>query len=127
MGSGGGLADPTTIYSGGSEIISKGGTDLGAHISGGTQIDSGLVSGATIFAGSQVVQSGGTAIGTTVSDGGTEIVSGGTTSGTLLASGLETVLRGGHATGTMITSGGYELVSSVGTAVATHISGGTRR
>jgi hypothetical protein len=29
--SSGSLADPTTIYSGGSETISKGGTDLGAH------------------------------------------------------------------------------------------------
>jgi autotransporter passenger strand-loop-strand repeat protein len=120
-----GLADPATIYGGGSETISKGGTDLGADISGGTQIDSGLASGAVIFAGSQVVRSAGTAIGTAVS-GGTEIVSsGGTTSNTLLASGQETVLRGGHASGTIITSGGYELVSSGGTAVASKISGGT--
>jgi autotransporter passenger strand-loop-strand repeat protein len=69
------------------------------------QIDSGLASGAVIFAGSQVVRSAGTAIGTAVS-GGTEMVSsGGTTSNTLLVSGQETVLRGGHASGTIITSG----------------------
>jgi autotransporter passenger strand-loop-strand repeat protein len=69
-----GLADPATIYGGGSETISKGGTDLGTHISGGIQIDSGLASGAVIFAGSQLVRSAGTAIGTSVSGGGTEIV-----------------------------------------------------
>jgi autotransporter passenger strand-loop-strand repeat protein len=60
----GGLADPTTIYSGGSEIISAHGTDLGALISGGTQLDYGLASGATVFAGWQVVEAGGTASAT---------------------------------------------------------------
>jgi autotransporter passenger strand-loop-strand repeat protein len=104
----GGLADPTTIYGGGSETISRGGTDLGAHISGGVQIASGLVSGATIFAGSQIVRSAGTAIGTIVSNGGTEFVSG-----------------GGRASGSVVASGGYELVSNGGIAVATKISGGT--
>ena len=62
----GGLADPTTIYSGGTEIVSAGGTDFGAQISGGTQLDYGVASGATVFAGSQVVESGGTASSTTV-------------------------------------------------------------
>src|SRR5262249_34269215 len=52
-----GLADPATIYIGGRETISKGGTDLGAQISGGIQVDSGFASGATIFAGSQLVGS----------------------------------------------------------------------
>jgi autotransporter passenger strand-loop-strand repeat protein len=70
--------------------------------------DSGLASGATIFAGSQLVGSAGTALATTVRNGATEIVSSrGTTSGTILS------------------GGGYELVSSGGTAVATRISGGT--
>jgi autotransporter passenger strand-loop-strand repeat protein len=80
------------IYAGGSETNSKGGTDLGAQASAGTQVVSGLASGATIFAGSQMIRSGGVATGTTVSNGATEIVSsGGTTSGTLLG-GRETVL-----------------------------------
>jgi len=65
--SSGGLADPTMISSGGSETVSSGGTDLGALISGGMQIDLGLVSGVTVYAGSQVVGSAGTAIGTKVS------------------------------------------------------------
>jgi fibronectin-binding autotransporter adhesin len=121
-----GFADPATIYSGGSETVSSGGTDLGAYISGGIQIVSGLVSGAVIFAGSQVVESAGTANSTTVSSGGTEVVSfGGTTSGTLLSGGQEAVLRGGRSSGTDILSGGSELVSSGGSALATVISGGT--
>jgi hypothetical protein len=36
------------IYAGGSETISKGGTDLGAQVSAGTQVVSGLASGARI-------------------------------------------------------------------------------
>ena len=45
----GGIADPTTIYSGGLEIVSAGGTDDGAQISGGEQLDYGMVSGVTVF------------------------------------------------------------------------------
>ena len=40
-----GLADPTTIVRGGTEIVSAGGTDKGALVSG-TQFDSGFASGA---------------------------------------------------------------------------------
>ena len=57
----GGLADPTTILGHGIEIIHSGGVDSGALIKGGTQFDSGLASSATVFTGSQVVVSGGTA------------------------------------------------------------------
>ena len=71
-----GTATSTTILSGGTEIISSGGIDSGARISGGTQLDYGMANGATIFTGSQVVESGGTASGTTIS-GGTEYVSSG--------------------------------------------------
>ena len=74
----GGTATGTTIFSGGTEIISSGGVDSGAQISGGTQLDYGLANGATVFTGSQVVEFGGTASGTTIS-GGTEYVSSGGT------------------------------------------------
>jgi len=67
--SSGGLAEAATISSGGSEIVSEGGSDLGAAISGGKQLDSGFAGGATVFAGSQVVQSGGTASSTSVHSG----------------------------------------------------------
>ena len=65
------------MISGGSEIVVSGGTDIGAWISGGTQFDYGFASGVTIFAGSQVVESGGVASTTTVIGGGAEIVSAG--------------------------------------------------
>ena len=57
-----GSASATTICASGTEIVSAGGTDLGAQISGGEQDVSGLASGVTIFTGgSQVVESGGSA------------------------------------------------------------------
>ena len=74
----GGYADPTTIYSGGTEIVSGGGSDDGAVISGGTQLDYGTATNATIFTGSQVIESGGTASNTMVSGGSLEVMSGGT-------------------------------------------------
>jgi autotransporter passenger strand-loop-strand repeat protein len=119
-----GIADPAMIYSGGSETISSGSTDLGADISGGIQIDLGLVSGVTVFAGSLVAGSAGTAIGTTVSSGTKVVLSGGKTSSTVLRGGQEILSRGGVATGTVISSGG-EIVGSGGSAIATTISGGT--
>jgi autotransporter passenger strand-loop-strand repeat protein len=77
----GGLADPATIYSGGSETIRAGATDDGAHISGGTQFDYGLASGVTIFTGSQVVSSGGTAVHDTISGGTVVLETGAVASG----------------------------------------------
>jgi autotransporter passenger strand-loop-strand repeat protein len=83
------LANLTTLYGGGSETVSSGGTDNGAQISGGTQIDFGVASGAAVLSGRvQNVSSGGVANGTTISFGGTENVwSGGTQSGTWVSSG----------------------------------------
>jgi autotransporter passenger strand-loop-strand repeat protein len=54
------------------EVVSAGGTDAGAHISGGTQDVFGTASGVTIFTGSQVVEAGRTAISTIIS-GGTQL------------------------------------------------------
>ena len=99
----GGLADPTTIYSGGKEVVSANGTDAGAQISGGTQLVYGLASGVTIFAGLQVVESGGTAVDVTIYSGGTTINAvggtisvqdGATVSGTLVNSGAVNVADG---------------------------------
>ena len=50
-----------TIVSGGDEVVSAGGTDDGARVSGGTQLDYGLASGGTVFAGLQVIEAGRTA------------------------------------------------------------------
>lgn len=70
----GGVADPTEIYSGGLEVISRGGRDLGAFILGGEQHVFGYASGATIISGLQEVEAGGTAK-STVAIGGSEIIS----------------------------------------------------
>jgi autotransporter passenger strand-loop-strand repeat protein len=52
----GGTADPTVILSGGTEVVNAHGTDLGAQISGGTQVVFGVASGATVFSGAQLVR-----------------------------------------------------------------------
>ena len=124
----GGLADPTTIYSGGREIVSAHGTDDGAQISGGKQLVYGSASGATVFTGTQVVESGGTANNTTVSSGGTEIVlSGGTdidatidTGGTaIIAAGgiLETTIGGTAIVSGTVTNSGMLFASGSGSLV----------
>ena len=121
----GGLADPTMIYSGGSEIVSAGGTDNDAQISSGEQDVFGLASGATVFAGSQVIESGGTAIGTTVSNGGMlEVLSGGIAiASTLLPGG--TLLIGGTLSDFTVSSGVTLEVSAGIVSNATVLSGGT--
>ena len=58
----GGSASATTISTSGLEIVS--GTDAGAQISGGEQDVYGAANSDTIFTGSQVVETGGTASGT---------------------------------------------------------------
>jgi autotransporter passenger strand-loop-strand repeat protein len=144
----GGMASSTTISSSGLEVVSAGGTDLGAQIFGGEQDVFGVARGATVIFGSQVVESGGTASGTTVSSGGTlelfggatadlfgttvlaagatlEIASGYTLTGFQVANGVSLdVLAGGTASGTMINSGGLEDVLSGGITSTTIINGG---
>ena len=70
-----GLADPTTIFSGGTEIVS--GRDIGASISGGTQDVFGAATGATVSGGVEIIETGGTASGTTIKAGGLAIVESG--------------------------------------------------
>ena len=83
----GGTAN-NAILSGGTEFISLLGEDDGAQILGGEQDVFGYASGATIFAGSQVVEAGGRASGTIVSSGGTlTLLSGGTAINFLIGSG----------------------------------------
>jgi autotransporter passenger strand-loop-strand repeat protein len=93
--SAGGLADPTTILGGGLEIISARGSDRGALLSGGEQDVYGNAGGATIFADSQVIESGAA--------GATPLLRGG---GTL------DVLSGGSANSARISAGGTEAVSA---------------
>jgi hypothetical protein len=95
--SSGGLAQAATISTGGSETVSAHGSDLDVAISGGKQFDFGVAIGATVFAGSQVVQS-------TVLSGGTGIVSAhGSDFGAQISGGIE--LDFGLASGATIYAG----------------------
>jgi autotransporter passenger strand-loop-strand repeat protein len=122
----GGTASATTVLSGGTEIVSAHGSDFSARISGGIELDFGLAGGATIYAGSQVVESAGTASNTTVSSGGTldllkgSVVNGAAVAsgGTLVASGLATVSGTLSLNGTTTVSSGAILqTASKGTVV----------
>jgi fibronectin-binding autotransporter adhesin len=105
----GGHGNLTTISAGGTEYIDANGTEIGALISGGTQLDFGVASGGTVFAGSAVVESGGIASNTTVLSGGTLFV-----------------LSSGVADPTIVSSGGSEVVSGGGTDLGALVSGGTQ-
>lgn len=93
-------------------MIGFGGTDRGARISGGVQLDYGLASGATIFAGSQVVENGGIARASIVHSGGTEYVSaGGSINGVTIRGGIVDLASGALVGSKDLTfSGGGELV-----------------
>jgi autotransporter passenger strand-loop-strand repeat protein len=136
----GGSASGTLLRSG-SETVSAHGTDLAAHISGGTQLVYGAAGGGAISGGTQVVESGGTAGGTILS-GGTEIVSAhgvalvaqisggtqldyGSASGAIITAGAQIVESGGVASSTKL-RGGSETISAHGTDFAAQISGGTQ-
>ncbi|PWT84366.1 MAG: hypothetical protein C5B56_15750 [Proteobacteria bacterium] len=119
--SSGGTTKQTTIFSGGSEtIMSSGGFgqlgDIGAVLSGGMQFDYGLASGVTVFAGSQVVESGGTASSTTIDNGGREFVSsGGTAIGIVISSGgYAEIFAGASTSGITISGGTLELAGALG-------------
>ena len=73
----GSVASAATILAGGVESVTAQGSDDGASISGGTQLDYGLASGVDIFTGSQAVETGGTAANTIVSGGVLNVLSGG--------------------------------------------------
>jgi autotransporter passenger strand-loop-strand repeat protein len=88
-----GLATFTTVSSGGSETIRSGGTDDGAQISGGIQAVFGTASGATIFTGSEVVESGGIASATTISNGVMELAVGGAAGGAITFAGTSGTLQ----------------------------------
>jgi autotransporter passenger strand-loop-strand repeat protein len=128
----GAFADPTRVYSGGTEYVAAGGTDNGALIfSGGIQLDYGTAGGVIAFTGgSQVIEAAGTASRTIILSGGTEIVSSGGTalSTTVSGGGTQVVSAGGSASGTIIASGGVEIVMArtlAGAGAAPLLAGGT--
>ena len=137
--SGAGTAIDTMLDSGGEEIVSSGGSDLCALISGGTQFDYGYASGAIVFSGAQLIQSGGSASSTTIS-GGTEIVrAGGSDIGAHITNGEQDVfgsvvsatifggsqvIESGTTESGVVISGGTEIVTSGGTDLDAQMMGG---
>ena len=93
------LPATTKLFGGGTEILSSGGADRGAQVSGGKQDVFGLASGATVFTGSQVVELGGTALNTVLSGGTMVVESGGALSGATIKTGGLGILNSGGIVG----------------------------
>jgi autotransporter passenger strand-loop-strand repeat protein len=99
----GGTIVSTELLSGGFVDVDSGAVAIDTIFSGnsfsrGLENVYGLDSGAQIFGGLQIVDSGGEAIGATISAfGGQTVSSGGLASGTTVSSGGELVLSGGTA------------------------------
>jgi autotransporter passenger strand-loop-strand repeat protein len=134
-----GQGNSTTVSSGGTELVSSGGTAISTVLSsGGVQaVNNGAtVSGTTVsIGGLEVVVSGGAANATTVLGGGVQIVgpgftasAGGTASGTIIGSGgTQFVEFGGEASSTVIGSGGVQIIGSGGTASAAMLGSGAEQ
>jgi autotransporter passenger strand-loop-strand repeat protein len=114
------------IDSGGLEVVSAGGVDSAAQISGGEQDVYGSAVSATVFAGSQVVESGGSASGTIINSGGsTYVESGGEIVDTTVESGgFLYVYSGAIDSGTTVDSGGTVVVDD-GTMEGSDLDDGT--
>ena len=110
----GGVADNTTVNSGGTLYISSGGAADNTAVNGGSMFisDGGTASGATVFLnGIMHVLSGGAASDTTMNGGSMIISSGGVASSTTVSGGALYISRGGVAT-QVRECGGYVSVAS---------------
>jgi autotransporter-associated beta strand protein/autotransporter passenger strand-loop-strand repeat protein len=103
----GATASGTTINSGSIDCVLPGATASGSTLDGGTQIVYGMVARATVIAGTQAIEAGGSA------------------TAAVLSGGFQDILSGGVAIATTISASGYEYAFAGGTASATTISGGT--
>ena len=118
----GGIANSTTINSGGVQRVSSGGkanatiidSSGGQAIYGYAAVTSTYISGCGSW---QQIFSGGSAIITTIGSAGEQYVNaGGTATSTIVDSeGGQTVSSGGIATSTTVSAGGYQLVYGVAT------------
>jgi autotransporter passenger strand-loop-strand repeat protein len=122
-----GSASGTTV-SGGTEIVSVGGTDTGALLeAGGSQVVVGLTISTTLDGDDvQTVSAGGTASATVVSATDSQVVlAGGTSVDTVISrGGAEIVSGGGTSLYTVVSSGGTEIVSGGGNAFSGTIEAG---
>ena len=121
----GGSADPTVIYAGGSETIAAIGADTGALISGGMQDVFGSAIGATVFAGSQVVESDGIASSTVVSSGGFQYLnSGSEANNTTIAGGTMDLVSGAVVSGPITFTGTGGTLKIEDTTMPTNVISG---
>ncbi|MDD6337741.1 MAG: AIDA repeat-containing protein [Lentisphaeria bacterium] len=126
----GGVANITTVYSGGYIVVSSGGVanSTKLRINGALYVSYGGEANDTTVSqfGGLYVYSGGVANSTVVSDGGMLFVSeGGVVNDTTVSAfGRMSVSSGGTAIGTTVNSGGYIVASSGGAANSTTVSSG---
>jgi autotransporter passenger strand-loop-strand repeat protein len=104
-----GVASGTTVYNGGKQEVTQGGSAVG------TIIDSG--------GGVQQVDVFGFAGGTIIEGGEQDVL--GSATGTMVRGGKQLVESGGKVSGTTISAGASEVVASGGTTSNTTIDGGT--
>ena len=122
-----GSASSTIVNTGGVERVYAGGATVGTMLSGGTEIVSsgGSVTSTTVSSsGKEYVSSGGGASNTVVSSGGSTYVYGAAISTTVSTGGVQRAYAGGATTGTVVLGGGIEIVSSGGIASSTVVNSG---
>ena len=126
-----GVARKTLVSSGGSQVVSSGGSALFTKVLSGGSVSirsGGYGSGGTVYSGAvYMVSSGGIASAITVSSGGEQYIwKGGVARGTILAKPLakQFVYSGGVASGTKIYSCAYQVIYSGGKASGAIVSGG---
>ena len=113
------------LGSGGTEVVVSGATDFATQIVGGEQDVFGVANSAIVFAGSQVVETGGIASGTTLSGGSEIVASGGADVGaTVLSGGFQVVLSRGTSFNETISTGGTEVISADGVNSGTTVEVG---
>jgi autotransporter passenger strand-loop-strand repeat protein len=99
----------TDVFSGGSEVVTQGGTSFSTTL---------------FFGGLQIVNSGGVASSTFIGSSGEQVVSGGIAVNTVVGFfGLQEVSSGGIAIDTTVSAGGFEDVDFGGTAIGTLVAG----
>jgi autotransporter passenger strand-loop-strand repeat protein len=121
----GGVASGSILQAGGTSYIYSFGQEVGAQISGGNSDVFGNATRDTIFAGSQVVESGGTASNTAVFSGGVEVVSsGGTAVVTTISGGKEELAAGAVASGAITFAGTGGTLKIDGTVMPANVVSG---
>jgi autotransporter passenger strand-loop-strand repeat protein len=121
----GGVASGSILQAGGTSYIHSFGQEVGAQISGGNSDVFGNATRDTIFAGSQVVESGGTASNTAVFSGGVEVVSsGGTAVVTTISGGKEELAAGAVASGAITFAGTGGTLKIDGTVMPANVVSG---